>query len=69
MASWNENQEPARPECQECHRVSNEAWQDWRAYRGDVPDEDPAPVFLFYCQECAEREFGPRLPRQRGSER
>jgi hypothetical protein len=68
MSSWNENQQEAPLECQECRRVSDEAWEGWRAYRGDVPGEDPAPILLFYCPACAEREFGPLLPRQSSSE-
>lgn len=46
-------------ECQECRRVSDAAWQGWRAYRGDVPNDDPAPLLVFHCPDCAERELGP----------
>jgi hypothetical protein len=44
--------------CWECLRVADERARGWRAYRGDVPGEDPEPILLFYCPACAEREFG-----------
>jgi hypothetical protein len=28
---------------------------DWRAYRADIEEEQPEVVF--YCPECAQREF------------
>jgi hypothetical protein len=33
-------------------------WQGWRAYRVDDPDTDEPPAVAFFCQACAEREFG-----------
>lgn len=30
----------------------------WRAYRADVPGEDPEPILLFCCPACFERELG-----------
>jgi hypothetical protein len=39
--------------------VADERAKGWRAYRGDLPGEDPEPYLLFYCPNCAEREFGP----------
>ena len=47
--------------CQECETISGEGAEGWRAYRGDVPGEDPVPTLLFYCPTCAEREFGSPL--------
>jgi hypothetical protein len=44
--------------CWECLTVADERARGWRAYRGDVPGEDPEPILLFYCPACAEREFG-----------
>ena len=38
--------------------MADERARGWRAYRGDVPSEDPEPILLFYCPACAEREFG-----------
>ena len=38
--------------------MADERARGWRAYRGDVPGEDPEPILLFYCPACAEREFG-----------
>jgi hypothetical protein len=43
------------PNCQECGAV----WlcadhERWRAYRTD----DEPPELVFYCPQCAEREFG-----------
>lgn len=44
------------PRCEECLR----RWlpgdsERWRAYR---VDDGPEEKLLFYCPECAEREFG-----------
>jgi len=50
--------EPGRLLCWECLTVADERARGWRAYRGDVPGEDPEPILLFYCPSCAEREFG-----------
>jgi hypothetical protein len=50
--------EPGRLICWECLSVADEQARGWRAYRGDVPGEDPEPLLLFYCPACAEREFG-----------
>ena len=50
--------EPGRLLCWECLTVADEQARGWRAYRGDVPGEDPEPILLFYCPSCAEREFG-----------
>ena len=45
------------PKCAECEAVwlpTNEAqWQAW------LTDDEPAEL-VFYCPECAEREFGDR---------
>jgi hypothetical protein len=48
--------EPGRLLCWECLTVADERARGWRAYRGDVPGEDPEPILLFYCPSCA--EFG-----------
>ena len=50
--------ESGRLLCWECLTVADERARGWRAYRGDVPGEDPEPILLFYCPSCAEREFG-----------
>jgi hypothetical protein len=50
--------EPRRLLCWECLTVADERARGWRAYRGDVPGEDPEPILLFYCPSCAAREFG-----------
>ena len=46
------------PTCAECdRRCRPEDEERWRAYHvGDYLDEPPELVF--YCPECAEREFG-----------
>jgi hypothetical protein len=44
--------------CWECLSVADERAKGWRAYRVDVPGEDPEPIIVFYCPGCAEREFG-----------
>jgi len=44
--------------CCECLAVADERAQGWRAYRADVPGEDPAPILAFYCGPCAELVFG-----------
>jgi hypothetical protein len=38
--------------------LSDDRAAGWRAFRGDVPGEDPEPLLLFYCPICAAREFG-----------
>jgi hypothetical protein len=60
--------------CQECLREAAGNAVGWRAYPTDTLfaedlDTDEAPYVVFYCPVCAEREFGPLLPRQRSSER
>jgi hypothetical protein len=45
--------------CQECGCVSDESWRGWRAYRCDIPAEDPERILVFFCADCAVREFGP----------
>jgi hypothetical protein len=43
------------PVCQECSRVWLPSDRDrWRAYWIDAGDEDE---LLFYCSDCAQREF------------
>ena len=43
--------------CWECLTVADERARGWRAYRDDVAGEDIEPILLFYCPNCAEREF------------
>jgi hypothetical protein len=50
--------EQGRIVCCECLAVADERAQGWRAYRADVPGEDPAPILAFYCKPCAELVFG-----------
>jgi hypothetical protein len=51
--------------CWECLTVADERAKGWRAYRDDVPGEDVEPILLFYCPNCAEREFGGPLAARR----
>jgi hypothetical protein len=41
--------------CEECRRPWLEADERWHAY---WIDDGPEDKLLFYCSECAEREFG-----------
>ena len=43
--------------CLECGAVAAGEAKGWLAYRADEPGD--APSLVFYCPECAEREFGP----------
>jgi len=47
--------------CQECGLPADERAHRWRAYRTDLVDDQPdhPPTLVFYCGECAVREFGP----------
>jgi hypothetical protein len=42
------------PRCQECPDTFTDGSRRWRAYLTD----DPQPLVVFYCPDCAEREFG-----------
>ena len=44
--------------CWGCLTVADERAKGWRAYRDDVLGEDIEPILVFYCPNCAEREFG-----------
>jgi len=44
--------------CCECLDVADERAKGWRAYRADVPGEDPEPILALYCRPCAELVFG-----------
>jgi hypothetical protein len=44
--------------CWGCLVLADERAAGWRAYRADVPGEDPEPIVLFFCPRCAERELG-----------
>jgi hypothetical protein len=50
--------EPHRLVCWECLDVADERARGWRAYRADDGCEDAAPLLLFSCPDCAEREPG-----------
>jgi hypothetical protein len=41
--------------CIECHTT----WRDRTRWRGYMTD-DESPDVVFYCMDCAEREFGVR---------
>jgi hypothetical protein len=41
--------------CEECRRPWLQADKRWQAY---WIDDGPEDKLLFYCSECAEREFG-----------
>ncbi|MET0563887.1 MAG: hypothetical protein ABW114_10640 [Gaiellaceae bacterium] len=44
------------PSCAECTAVWLPADEErWQA----LPTDDEPPEIVFYCPECAEREFGP----------
>jgi hypothetical protein len=43
--------------CLECDCETEEA-RGWRGYLIDDPEDDEAPSVVFYCPECADREFG-----------
>jgi hypothetical protein len=44
------------PKCAECEAV----WLPADEARGQAwPTDDESPEVVFYCPECAEREFGP----------
>jgi hypothetical protein len=45
-------------ECIECGRRPEQRARGWRAYRADLEPDDE-PEIIFYCAECATREFGP----------
>jgi hypothetical protein len=46
------------PNCAECEAAWLPADEErWRAYLGS-DDLDEPPEVVFYCHECAEREFG-----------
>ena len=45
---------PRTLSCAECERCWSDRMARWRAY---VTDDDP-PEVVFYCEDCAEREFG-----------
>jgi hypothetical protein len=45
--------------CWECLVVADDQARGWRAYRVEVPGQDPEPILLCYCPSCAAREFGP----------
>ena len=47
--------------CQECLIEATASARGWRALRTDIPQEDDEAELAFYCPECAEREFGPRV--------
>jgi hypothetical protein len=50
--------EQGRMVCCECLDVADERAKGWRAYRADLPGEDPAPILAFYCRPCSELVFG-----------
>jgi hypothetical protein len=41
--------------CQECGAVADKGAEGWGAHRADEPYEPPLAVF--YCPDCAKREF------------
>jgi hypothetical protein len=46
------------PQCAECNKLWLPADEEcWRAYLGSDDLDEPAEL-VFYCPECAEREFG-----------
>jgi hypothetical protein len=47
--------------CQECSAAASSYEAGWSAFFAQVPDEDPEPLLVTYCSECAAREFGPLL--------
>jgi hypothetical protein len=53
-----QGQRAASVHCAECKCSSGLYWQGWRAYRVDDPETVEPPAVAFFCQACAEREFG-----------
>ena len=55
-------------ECVECGTQAGGRAEGWRAYRADLSDPhgegDAEPDVVFYCPNCARREFG--SPTQEG---
>jgi hypothetical protein len=45
--------------CCECERYSAGCATGWRGYLVDL-DEDGEDEVVFFCPDCAAREFGPR---------
>jgi hypothetical protein len=43
--------------CAGCPRVSSVSARGWKAYLVDYRDEDKAPELVYYCPDCARREF------------
>jgi hypothetical protein len=53
------------PQCAECGACWLPADEEcWRAYLGSDTLDEPAEV-VFYCPDCAEREFGDELRDER----
>ena len=44
--------------CAECGCSSEDRWVGWRACRVDDLSRRESPELVFFCPECAEREFG-----------
>jgi hypothetical protein len=43
--------------CTECPRVSGATARGWKAFRAPNPESENVPMLVFYCPECAKREF------------
>jgi hypothetical protein len=47
--------------CQECSAAAASYEAGWSVFFAYLPDEEPEPLLVTYCSECAGREFGPLL--------
>lgn len=45
--------------CVECGRVATETARGWRAYLVESEEDATRDESVFYCPDCAIREFGP----------
>jgi hypothetical protein len=44
--------------CIECHAVSTDEAEGWRAYIAYLEEDDEPPEVIVYCPACAAFEFG-----------
>jgi Zn finger protein HypA/HybF involved in hydrogenase expression len=44
--------------CNECKAVADDAAEGWQAHLAYDPREDEESFVVFFCPDCASREFG-----------
>ena len=49
--------------CEECERAEDSKAVGWRGLLNGEPGVDEFDYVSIFCPECAERECGPRRPR------